>query len=135
MPDLGRFLQAQEPVWPDVLAELGAGRKVTHWMWFVFPRLRGLGQSERSLFYGLDGLAEARAYCAHSALGPRLVQCADLLLRHSDRSAAAILGTVDAVKLQSCATLFSWASAAEQFPALLSTFFAAPCARTEAALR
>ena len=78
--DLARFVTAQAPVFPTVLAELKAGRKRTHWMWFVFPRLRGLGRSSMAMFYGVASLYEARAYLAHSILGPRLELCTRTVL-------------------------------------------------------
>ena len=88
------------------LAELRAGRKRSHWVWFVFPQLQGLGRSPMAQHYGLSGLAEARAYAAHPVLGPRLRECVRALLGHAGTSAARLLGEVDALKLRSCLTLF-----------------------------
>lgn len=105
--DLARFLRAQESVIDDVRAELAAGRKRTHWMWFVFPQLRGLGRSETARFYGLGGAAEAAAFAAHRVLGARLCEASGLMLSHRGREAAAILGATDAMKLRSSATLFA----------------------------
>ncbi len=99
--DLARFLVAQEPVYETALAELKAGRKRTHWMWFVFPQLRGLGLAPTSLFYGLESLDEARAYLAHPVLGPRLEACMRALLAHERLTAHAILGSPDEMKLRS----------------------------------
>jgi uncharacterized protein (DUF1810 family) len=103
---LERFVQAQAPVWGDVLAELRAGSKRTHWMWFVFPQLAALGRSATARHYGIAGREEARAYLAHPVLGPRLLACCELLLEVPGHSAEAIFGTVDAMKLRSCLTLF-----------------------------
>lgn len=91
---------------PAVLAELRAGQKRTHWMWFVFPQLRGLGRSATAQFYGLRSLAEAQAYAAHPVLGPRLRECV-ALAGHSGRDVRAIFGTPDDLKLHSCLTLFA----------------------------
>ncbi len=102
--DLERFVVAQAPLYAQVLDELRAGRKRSHWMWFVFPQLRGLGHSDMAWRYGIADLAEARAYLAHPVLGPRLRECLGLVLDASG-SAEDILGPVDAVKLRSCVTL------------------------------
>lgn len=104
---LERFVQAQHPAYARALAELRAGRKTSHWMWYVLPQLRGLGRSAMAWEYGLDGRDEAAAYAAHPLLGPRLVACVQALLLHADRSAAQMLGEVDALKLRSCLTLFA----------------------------
>ena len=79
-PTLDRFLQAQESVWPRVVAELRAGRKRTHWMWFVFPQIKGLGRSDMAQRYAIQSLAEARAYLAHPVLAARLRECCQILL-------------------------------------------------------
>jgi uncharacterized protein (DUF1810 family) len=106
---LQRFLDAQDNggTYQRALAELRAGRKTSHWMWFVFPQRAGLGQSEMSRRYAIASSAEARAYVEHPVLGPRLVECAEALLRHEDKSAEEILGGIDAVKLRSSMTLFA----------------------------
>ena len=106
--DLERFVDAQDAggTYGRVTAELGEGRKTTHWMWFVFPQLAGLGRSATTVRYAIRSLAEARAYLDHPVLGPRLVGCAGLLAGHAGRSAAEILGQVDAQKLRSSMTLF-----------------------------
>ena len=125
--DLERFLVAQNPVYLQVLRELNAGRKTTHWMWFIFPQLRGLGQSAMSHLYGIADRDEARRYLAHPLLGPRLVACAQAVLAHDDRSAEAIFGTIDAGKLRSSATLFA-ADGPAGFTTILDTFFdGRPC--------
>ena len=105
--DLARFVQAQDPVWEEVQAELARGSKRSHWMWFVFPQLRGLGHSAMATHYGLTGADEARAYLAHPLLGARLRQACELLLRHTERSAEQIMGVTDALKLRSCLSLFA----------------------------
>ena len=105
--DLERFVEAQDDVWSDVERELRAGQKTSHWMWFVFPQLAGLGSSEMARRYAIADRAEADAYLDHPVLGPRLRDAAGWLLSHADRSAEEVLGGVDAQKLRSCATLFS----------------------------
>lgn len=106
--DLDRFVSAQAPVIDQVVAELRAGRKRSHWMWFVFPQLRGLGRSEMAWQFGIAGLDETRAYLAHPVLGARLHECLRLVLA-APGGAEDILGPVDAMKLRSCATLFDLA--------------------------
>jgi uncharacterized protein (DUF1810 family) len=108
--DLDRFVQAQAPVMPTVLWELCYGRKQTHWMWFVFPQLRALGQSATAKQYGISSLEEARAYMAHPVLGPRLVDCVRLVLAIQGRTAQDIFGSTDALKLRSSMTLFAAAA-------------------------
>ena len=106
-PDpLVRFVEAQDGIYRQALAELIAGRKRGHWMWFVFPQLKGLGRSPTSHFYGLESAAEARLYLDHVLLGPRLRECTAALLGHRGDSAEAILGAIDAMKLRSSMTLF-----------------------------
>ena len=104
--DLRRFVQAQEARMDDVLAELATGRKRTHWMWFVFPQLRGLGHSQMAWHFGLQSRGEAAAYLAHPLLGPRLRECVELVLAVDGRSAHAVFGSPDDLKLRSCLTLF-----------------------------
>lgn len=108
--DLERFVAAQAPVWPAVRAELQAGRKTSHWMWFVFPQLAVLGRSGMARHYGLSGLDEARAYLAHPVLGARLRECCGMLLQLQGPTALDIFGGIDAMKLRSCLTLFMLAS-------------------------
>ena len=123
--DLDRFVTAQQGVYARALAELRAGRKRTHWMWFVFPQLAGLGRSERARVFGIVSAAEARAYLAHPLLGPRLVECGEALLAQPERSAEAIFGLVDAMKLKSSMTLFeAVAEAPAPFAPVLDGFFA-----------
>ena len=105
--DLQRFLTAQEPVIDGVRAELRAGRKTSHWMWFVFPQIAGLGRSETARFYALASREEAMAYLAHPILGARLVDCTRLVNAVEGASALRIFGDVDAAKFRSCMTLFA----------------------------
>lgn len=130
--DADLFIEAQDTVWESVVQELAEGRKTGHWMWFVFPQLASLGQSDMAQLFGLHDLAEARAYLAHPVLKQRLVQASELMLAHSGRAAKDILGPVDAKKLQSCMTLFAAVSGAPPvFSQVLDTFYeGAPCART-----
>src|SRR5512135_3336619 len=104
--DLQRFLDAQAPVMDAVMAELRAGEKRTHWMWFVFPQLAGLGHSPTARFYALAGRAEAEAYLAHPVLGARLRDCVEAVLAVEGRDAHAIFGSPDDLKFRSCLTLF-----------------------------
>jgi uncharacterized protein (DUF1810 family) len=108
--DLERFVTAQKPVFGRVLGELQAGRKRSHWMWFVFPQLRGLGRSPMADRYGIGSLAEARAYLAHPVLGPRLDLCTQTVLESEAASLHAIFGSPDDMKFRSCATLFALAA-------------------------
>jgi uncharacterized protein (DUF1810 family) len=105
--NLQRFVDAQEEVYEEVLAELAQGRKTTHWMWFVFPQLRALGRSVTAHYYGITSREEAIAYLRHPVLGARLRRCVDLLLDLGTTNPHAIFGSPDDVKLRSCLTLFS----------------------------
>ncbi len=122
--DLERFVQAQEPVMPQVLAELAAGRKRTHWMWFVFPQIAGLGRSAMAQRYALGSLDEARAYLAHPVLGPRLVRCVGLVNAVEGRTINAIFGSPDDLKFHSCMTLFALVQSEEAvFRQALAKYF------------
>ncbi len=122
--DLERFVRAQTGVYQTALAELRAGAKRSHWMWFVFPQIAGLGSSDMARRYAIASLAEAQAYLAHPVLGPRLLACVDAMLGHSKKSATAILGGIDAVKLRSSMTLFSRAAdGPAPFERCLAVFF------------
>ena len=121
--DLQRFVTAQAGSYPVALAELRAGMKRSHWMWWVFPQLAGLGRSETARAYGVASLAEARAYLAHPLLGPRLVEATEAMLLHPDRPAEAILGGVDALKFRSSLTLFLAAGAGAPLGEALEAFF------------
>lgn len=104
---LERFVEAQAPVYPSALADLQRGSKRGHWMWFVFPQMRGLGRTATANFYGISGREEAEAYLAHSLLGPRLRECTGAVLTHAGRRLAEqMLGITDALKFKSCMTLF-----------------------------
>ncbi|MCF6509716.1 DUF1810 domain-containing protein [Blastococcus sp. MG754426] len=107
--DLRRFVDAQAQTYDQALAELRAGRKRTHWMWFVFPQVEGLGRSGMAQRYAVSGLDEARAYLAHPVLGRRLVECARAMTALDTEDADAVLGPVDAQKLRSSMTLFAHA--------------------------
>lgn len=106
-PTLDRFLQAQARDYAQALAELKAGKKRTHWIWYVLPQLRELGRSQMAREYGIRDRQEAADYLAHPVLGPRLVECVNALLSHPQRSAVEMLGEVDAMKFRSCLTLFA----------------------------
>jgi len=105
--DLQRFVEAQRTTYERARAELLAGRKVTHWMWFVFPQLEGLGRSETARRYAIRSLDEARAYLEHPILGPRLVECTEIVNRIDGKSAREIFGTPDDLKFRSSVTLFA----------------------------
>ncbi|HST48289.1 DUF1810 domain-containing protein [Jatrophihabitans sp.] len=121
-----RFVQAQDAggTYQRAVAELRQGRKVSHWMWFVFPQIAGLGQSPTSKRFAIGSLAEARAYLRHPVLGPRLVECAGILARRHDRSAQQIFGDIDAQKLRSSMTLFARAAPDEPvFTQVLARYY------------
>ena len=130
--DLERFLKAQEPVFRAVLAELGQGRKQSHWMWFVFPQIAGLGFSAMSQRYAIGSKAEAKAYLAHPVLGPRLIECTRLVLAVQGRTINAILGAPDDAKFRSSMTLFDAVSNDPVFEEALARYFAG--ARDDATL-
>ncbi|HXB48595.1 MAG TPA: DUF1810 domain-containing protein [Streptosporangiaceae bacterium] len=124
--NLERFVAAQDAggTYEQAIAELRQGRKTSHWMWFVFPQIAGLGHSPTSRLYAISSLAEARAYLAHPVLGPRLAECAEIVCGIEGRSAAQIFGGIDAQKLRSSATLFALADPATQvFQRVLDQYF------------
>jgi uncharacterized protein (DUF1810 family) len=122
--DLARFRSAQERTFAQAAVELKSGRKRSHWMWFIVPQLRGLGQSETARFYGVVSSAEAQAYLADPVLGPRLVETSELALAHEGMTAREIFGAPDDLKLRSCATLFaSVPDAPPIFQRVLDRFF------------
>ncbi len=124
MDSLQRFVDAQAGVVEDACAELRAGCKQSHWMWFIFPQLRGLGHSAMAQHYGIASRAEALAYWQHPLLGPRLKHCMQLLLAHEGLSAQDMLGAIDALKLRSCATLFAAVAPDEPvFSQVLARFY------------
>jgi uncharacterized protein (DUF1810 family) len=114
--DLARFLEAQARCYERVLAELGAGEKTSHWMWFIFPQVQGLGSSPTARRYALSGLIEAHAYLEHPTLGARLRECTRAVLAVKGRTAHEIFGSPDDLKLRSCLTLFAQAAAASPAP-------------------
>ena len=123
--DLGRFVDGQAPVIDTVRAELAAGAKQTHWMWFVFPQLAGLGRSSTAAFFAIAGLAEARAYLAHPVLGPRLLEGTALVNAVEGRTAHQIFGAPDDLKFRSSMTLFAQAASDPgPFKAALTKYFA-----------
>ncbi len=122
--DLQRFVDAQRDSYDTALAELRAGRKRSHWMWFVFPQIAGLGRSATAQHFAVRGLDEARAYLAHPVLGPRLVECARALVGLESTDAVAVLGSIDAQKLRSSMTLFAHAGPDQPlFRAVLDRYF------------
>jgi uncharacterized protein (DUF1810 family) len=133
--DLERFMRAQAGVYDSALAELRAGRKRTHWMWFVFPQIAGLGSSPTAQQYAIRSLDEARAYLAHPVLGPRLTEAASAVLAVEGRSASDILGYPDDLKLRSSMTLFARAASDPGvFQQVLDRYYDGPDPRTLARL-
>ena len=108
--NLNRFVEAQHGSYERALSEINSGRKRSHWMWYIFPQLDGLGFSSTSKFYAITNVDEARAYLEHPVLGPRLLACAEAVIRIDGRSATQIFGSPDDMKLKSCATLFACVS-------------------------
>ena len=122
--NLDRFVDAQASNYDDALAELRAGQKQTHWSWYVFPQVRGLGSSPASVRYAIGSIAEATAFLAHPVLGPRLRQCVTAMLAHRGLSAGQILGDIDAQKFRSCLTLFAQVAPSERlFSDALKKYF------------
>jgi uncharacterized protein (DUF1810 family) len=124
--DLRRFVAAQDAggIYDRAVAELSAGRKTGHWMWFVFPQIAGLGMSPTARHFAIGSVAEAQAYLGHQVLGPRLTRCAAILAQTSGRTAEQIFGGIDAMKLRSSMTLFGHADPGEPlFGAVLGQYF------------
>jgi uncharacterized protein (DUF1810 family) len=121
--DLTRFVRAQDPVFRDIQGELTRGRKQSHWMWFVFPQVAGLGFSAMSQRYAIASRAEASAYLAHPTLGPRLIECTHLVLAVEGRTINAILGAPDDAKFHSSMTLFDAVSGEPVFDEALARYF------------
>ena len=121
--NLHRFLTAQAPTYNTVLAELRAGRKSSHWIWFIFPQIAGLGHSAMAQQFAIGSLDEAKAYLQHPVLGPRLRECAQLVLDVEGRSAGEIFGYPDYLKFRSCITLFSAATDNTLFKSTLLKYF------------
>jgi uncharacterized protein (DUF1810 family) len=123
-PPLDKFLKAQESTFSRALSEIQAGKKTSHWIWFIFPQLAGLGSSDNSKFYSISNLEEARFYLQHSVLGNRLVSISDELLKLPSTSAHEIFGSPDDMKVKSCMTLFSQVpGSAPVFNQVLDKFF------------
>jgi uncharacterized protein (DUF1810 family) len=121
---LAELVKAQDAVYDDVRRELAAGRKETHWMWFIFPQMAGLGFSPMSQKFGITSKAEARSYLEHGVLGPRLRECTQFMLALADRNIDSILGYPDDLKFRSSMTLFAAAAADDSlFEAALDKFF------------
>jgi uncharacterized protein (DUF1810 family) len=121
--NLSRFVRAQEGVYEQALAEITAGRKESHWMWFIFPQFDGLGYSQISKKYAIKSVAEAEAYVSHPLLGKRLMECVQAALAVEGRTAFEIFHSPDDAKLKSCATLFSHVSPGSAFDQLLDKYF------------
>ena len=121
--DLDRFVRAQAPDYDRARSELRGGKKRSHWMWYIFPQIEGLGASPMSKRYSIKSIAEARAYLDHSLLGPRLHECAAVVRDIDGRSAHEIFGSPDDLKLRSCATLFARVSDSAVFEQLLQKYF------------
>jgi len=121
--NLERFVEAQAPVYDRALAELKAGRKQSHWMWFVFPQIAGLGRSPMAQHYAIQNLAEARAYLAHPLLGTRLRECTQAVLDVEGKTAHEIFGSPDDLKFRSSLTLFDLASPDNIFRTALEKYF------------
>ncbi|WJR76323.1 DUF1810 domain-containing protein [Bradyrhizobium sp. NP1] len=122
--DLQRFVTAQAPVYARVVAELSAGRKQSHWMWFIFPQIAGLGFSAMAQRFAIASRAEAEAYLAHDILGPRLVECTRLVLAVKSRSIHEILGSPDDLKFRSSMTLFGAVSDNPVFASAIAVYYA-----------
>jgi uncharacterized protein (DUF1810 family) len=132
--DLERFVRAQDSsgTYQRALTELRNGRKTSHWMWFIFPQIAGLGRSAMAQAYAISDLAEAQGYLAHPVLGPRLVECAEILASHSGITAEHIFGGIDAVKLRSSMTLFAHADPDQAiFQQVIDQYFDGPDPETE----
>ena len=121
--NLNRFHEAQAYSYQVALAEIKEGYKRSHWMWYIFPQIKGLGQSSTSEYYGITCLGEAEAYLKDDVLGTRLKEICEELLKHSEKSAQAIFGGIDSMKLKSSMTLFDKVSPDEVFAKVLDVFF------------
>ena len=124
--DLDRFVEAQDAMsglYAQALSEIKAGRKRLHWIWFIFPQMRGLGHSRKSEFYGIDSRAEAEDYLAHPVLGPRLCEITQALLAHAGTDPYAIFGSPDDLKVRSCMTLFDLVRPGDIFGEVLDVFY------------
>ena len=132
--DLERFVTTQDSggTYQRAVTELRKGRKTSHWMWFIFPQIAGLGRSAMAQAYAISDLAEAQAYLAHPTLGPRLVECAEIVASHQGLSAEQIFGSIDAIKLRSSMTLFAHADPDQEvFRKIIDQYFDGPDPETE----
>jgi uncharacterized protein (DUF1810 family) len=132
--DLERFVRAQDSggMYQRAVAELRNGRKTSHWMWFIFPQIAGLGRSAMAQAYAISDLAEARAYLAHPVLGPRLIECTEIVASHQGLSAQQIFGGIDAIKLRSSMTLFAHADPDQAiFKQVIEQYFDGPDLETD----
>jgi uncharacterized protein (DUF1810 family) len=132
--DLERFVTAQDSggSYRRAVAELRTGRKTSHWMWFVFPQISGLGRSAMAQTYAIRDLAEAQAYLAHPVVGPRLIECAEIVASHRGLSAEEMFGGIDAIKLRSSMTLFAHADPDQEvFRQVIDAYFEGPDPETE----
>lgn len=121
--NLNRFIEAQSDAYGTAYSEICAGRKRSHWMWYIFPQLKGLGRSSTSEYYGIDGISEAKEYLAHPVLRNRLIEITQALIRLDTNDAHRIFGTPDDMKLRSCMTLFDIVSPNDIFNDVLTKFF------------
>ena len=122
---LNRFLSAQQPLYSQVLKELRNAKKTTHWMWFFFPQIEGLGNSPTAKYYSIKSIEEAKEYIAHPALGKRLLECTNILLQIENKTADEIFGSPDNLKLRSCMTLFNFVVPGQKvFADALQKYFA-----------
>jgi uncharacterized protein (DUF1810 family) len=132
--DLERFVRAQDSggTYQKAVEELRDGQKTSHWMWFIFPQIAGLGRSATAQAYAISDLAEAQAYLAHPVLGPRLLECAQMVASHEGLTAQQIFGSIDAMKLRSSMTLFAHADPEQQvFRQIIDQYFPGPDPETE----
>lgn len=123
MNDINRFLKAQEYDYELALREIKNGRKINHWMWYIFPQIRGLGESDTSIYYGIKDLEEASEYLNHEILGTRLIEITNELLKLETNDSNEIFGYIDSIKLKSCMTLFDIVSNNDIFNKVLEKFY------------
>lgn len=128
--NLQRFAEAQEGIYPTALQEIRTGKKMSHWMWFIFPQIKGLGYSSMSRRYAISSLDEAKAYLAHPVLGTRLREITQAALEHADISAEELFGYIDQQKFQSCMTLFDMAQPNDLFRQAIDLFYGGQADRT-----
>ncbi|MGI8580627.1 MAG: DUF1810 domain-containing protein [Chitinophagaceae bacterium] len=122
--DLRRFLQAQQNIYPQVLKELQSGKKTSHWMWFIFPQIEGLGHSSTAKYYSIKTIEEAKEYLGHPILGNRLLQCSNIIVGIENKNVDEIFGYPDNMKLRSCMTLFNFISPEQRvFADVLEKYF------------